>query len=120
MANITILKTLNTKLKNSSMLLSEFYIKKMNLTASRYFVFYLRDNTQQNLVRKDIIKKSLTIENLAKSRKIRDGHLNEAIYEILESSSRAMQTTRVNAWLFDLPKKLKSNVLEILMPEKTN
>ncbi len=69
-----------------------------------YFVFYLRDNTQQNLVRKDIIKKSLTIENLAKSRKIRDGHLNEAIYEILESSSRAMQTTRVNAWLFDLEK----------------
>jgi len=69
-----------------------------------YFVFYLSDNTQQNLVRKDIIKKSLTIENLAKSRKIRDGHLNEAIYEILESSSRAMQTTRVNAWLFDTEK----------------
>ncbi|MBK8366188.1 MAG: ATP-binding protein [Bacteroidetes bacterium] len=69
-----------------------------------YFVFYLRDNTQQNLVRKDIIKKSLTIENLAKSRKIRDGQLNEAIYEILESSSRAMQTTRVNAWLFDTEK----------------
>jgi hypothetical protein len=61
----------------------------------------------------------LTIENLAKSRKIRDGQLNEAIYEILESSSRAMQTTRVNAWLFD-KKKLKSNVLEILMPEKIN
>jgi two-component sensor histidine kinase len=69
-----------------------------------YFVFYLRDNTQQNLVRKDIIKKSLTIENLAKSRKIRDGHINEAIYEILESSSRAMQATRVNAWIFDKEK----------------
>ena len=66
-----------------------------------YFVFYLRDNTQQNLVRKDIIKKSLTIENLSKSRKIRDGRINEAIYEILESSSRAMQATRVNAWTFD-------------------
>jgi two-component sensor histidine kinase len=69
-----------------------------------YFVFYLRDNTQQNLVRKDIIKKSLTIENLSKSRKIRDGHINEAIYEILESSSRAMQATRVNAWIFDKEK----------------
>ena len=68
------------------------------------FVFYLRDNTQQNIVRKDIIKKSLTIENLSKSRKIRDGQLNEAIYEILESSSRAMQVTRVNAWLFDKEK----------------
>lgn len=65
------------------------------------YVFYLRDNTQQNLVRKDIIKKSLTIENLSKSRKIRDGKFDEAIYEILESSSRAMQVTRVNAWVFD-------------------
>jgi two-component sensor histidine kinase len=71
-------------------------------TKKSLFIFYLRDNTQQNLIRKDIIKKSLTIENLAKSRKIRDGRINEAIYEILESSSRAMQTTRVNAWLFDI------------------
>jgi len=70
-------------------------------TQESYYVFYLRDNTQQNLVRKDIIKKSLTIENLSKSRKIRDGRINEAIYEILESSSRAMQVTRVNAWIFD-------------------
>jgi two-component sensor histidine kinase len=68
------------------------------------FIFYLRDNTQQNLIRKDIIKKSLTIENLSKSRKIRDGRINEAIYELLESSSRAMQCTRVNAWIFDLKK----------------
>ncbi len=68
------------------------------------YIFYLRDNTQQNLVRKDIIKKSLTIENLSKSRKIRDGRIDEAIYEILESSSRAMQATRVNAWIFDKPK----------------
>lgn len=73
-------------------------------THEHLFVFYLRDNTQQNLVRKDIIKKSLTIENLSKSRKIRDGQINEAIYEILESSSRAMQVTRVNAWLFDKEK----------------
>jgi two-component sensor histidine kinase len=73
-------------------------------THQHLFVFYLRDNTQQNLVRKDIIKKSLTIENLSKSRKIRDGQINEAIYEILESSSRAMQVTRVNAWLFDKEK----------------
>lgn len=66
-----------------------------------HYLFYLRDNTQQNLIRKDIIKKSLTIENLSKSRKIRDGKIDEAIYEILESSSRAMNTTRVNAWVFD-------------------
>ncbi len=65
------------------------------------YIFYLRDNTQQNIIRKDIIKKSLTIENLSKSRMIREGRINEAIYEILESSSRAMNTTRVNAWMFD-------------------
>lgn len=65
------------------------------------FIFYLRDNTQQNLVRKGMIKKSLTIENLSKSRRVRDGHLDEAIYEILKSSSRALETARVNAWVID-------------------
>ncbi|MDF2449816.1 MAG: hypothetical protein K0R26_2320 [Bacteroidota bacterium] len=71
------------------------------VTGEELYIFYLRDNTQQNIIRKDIIKKSLTIENLSKSRMIRDGHIDEAIYEILESSSRAIQTTRVNAWVFD-------------------
>ena len=33
------------------------------------YVFYLRDNTQQNLIRKDVIKKSLTIEKLSRSQK---------------------------------------------------
>ena len=70
----------------------------------KYYVFYLRDNTKQNIIRKDIIKKSLTIENLSKSRVIREGRIEEAIYEILESCSRAMHTTRVNAWVFDTQK----------------
>lgn len=70
-------------------------------TQEKLYVFYLRDNTQQQIVRRDIIKKSVTIENLSKSRKIRDGKITEAIYELLESCSRAMSTTRVNAWLFD-------------------
>lgn len=70
-------------------------------TKTPLYIFYLRDNTQQRLLRKDILKKSLTIENLSKSRKIRDGKIEEAIYEILESSSRAMGTTRVNAWILD-------------------
>lgn len=76
------------------------YIENENSNES-YYVFYIRDNTQQNIIRKDIIKKSLTIESLSKSRKIRDGRIDEAIYEILESCSRAMHTTRVNAWIFD-------------------
>ena len=70
-------------------------------TGENIFVFYLRDNTQNNIIRRDIIKKSLTIENLSRSRKIRDGKLEEAIFELLESSSRAMNVTRVNAWVFD-------------------
>jgi two-component sensor histidine kinase len=70
-------------------------------TKETLYILYLRDNTQQNIIRKDIIKKSLTIENLSRSRKIRDGEIDKAIYEILESSSRAMQSTRVNAWVFD-------------------
>ncbi|MBC7696202.1 MAG: ATP-binding protein [Burkholderiales bacterium] len=73
-------------------------------TKEELYIFYLKDNTQQNIIRKDIIKKSLTIERLSKSRKIRDGQIDEAIYEILESSSRAVQVTRVNAWVFDKKK----------------
>lgn len=70
-------------------------------SGEKIFVFYFRDNTQHHIIRRDIIKKSLTIENLSKSRKIRDGKLDEAIYELLESSSKAMSVTRVNAWVFD-------------------
>ncbi|MBS1636640.1 MAG: ATP-binding protein [Bacteroidetes bacterium] len=69
-----------------------------------FYAIFIRDNTQQQIVRKDIIKKALTIENLSKSRKIREGKLDEAIYEILELSSRATNTTRVNAWVFDKDK----------------
>ena len=80
------------------------YYEEDEASNTSYYVFYLRDNTQQNLIRKDIIKKSLTIERLSKSRKIREGKVEEAIFEILESSSRAMNTARVNAWVFDKEK----------------
>ena len=40
------------------------------------------------------------IEQLSKSRKIRDGKLEDAIYEILETASHSVSTQRVNAWLF--------------------
>lgn len=51
--------------------------------------------------KRDLLRKTLTIEQLSKSRKIRTGKLNEAIYEILELSSKAVKVKRVNAWLFD-------------------
>lgn len=40
------------------------------------------------------------IEQLSKSRKIRDGKLQDAIYEILERASHTIKAQRVNAWLF--------------------
>lgn len=89
------------KTKNYINIAYRIYCQEDDDKREDVFVFYLRDNTQQNLIRKDIIKKSLTIENLSKSRKIRDGKINEAIFEILETSSKAMHTARVNAWVFD-------------------
>jgi two-component sensor histidine kinase len=66
----------------------------------QYFVF-IKDGRRYQRIRKDILKKAVAIERLSKSRKIRDGKLNEAIYEILQMSSRALNTERVNAWLFN-------------------
>lgn len=70
-------------------------------TKKQFFIIYLKDNTHQDNLMKDLIKKSSTIESLSKSRKIREGKIDEAIHEILESSSKAMNVARVNAWLFN-------------------
>lgn len=40
------------------------------------------------------------VEQLSRSRKIRDGKLEDAISEIITSASKAIKTNRVNAWLF--------------------
>ncbi len=61
----------------------------------------LVDATQIERKRRDLLRKTLTIELLSKSKKIRSGKLYDAIYEILEMSSKAVGATRVNAWLFD-------------------
>ncbi|MCK6648833.1 MAG: GAF domain-containing protein [Bacteroidia bacterium] len=42
-----------------------------------------------------------TIEELSRSRKIRDGKLEDAIYEILEKAALAINAQRVNAWLYN-------------------
>jgi two-component sensor histidine kinase len=77
-------------------------IKRIDeVTQNCFFIIYLKDNTHQDLLMKDLIKKSSTIENLSKSRKIREGKIDEAIHEILESSSKAMSVARVNAWLIN-------------------
>lgn len=61
----------------------------------------LVDATHIERKRRDLLRKTLTIESLSKSKKIRTGKLYDAIYEILEMSSKAVGVTRVNAWLFD-------------------
>lgn len=61
----------------------------------------LVDATTIERKKRDLLRKTLTIEQLSKSRKIRSGKLHDAIYEILEMSSKAVTTTRVNAWLFN-------------------
>lgn len=61
----------------------------------------LVDATHIERRRRDLLRKTLTIELLSKSKKIRSGKLHDAIYEILEMSSKAVGVTRVNAWLFD-------------------
>lgn len=77
-------------------------IKKIDeQNGNLFFIIYLKDNTHQDNLMKDLIKKSSTIENLSKSRKIREGKIDEAIHEILESSSKAMNVARVNAWLIN-------------------
>lgn len=61
----------------------------------------LVDATHIERKRRDLLRKTLTIELLSKSKKIRNGKLHDAIYEILDMSSKAVGVTRVNAWLFD-------------------
>jgi two-component sensor histidine kinase len=60
----------------------------------------LVDATTIERKKRDLLRKTLTIEQLSKSQKIRAGKLHDAIYEILEMSSKAVGSTRVNAWLF--------------------
>nr|WP_294862388.1 histidine kinase dimerization/phosphoacceptor domain -containing protein [uncultured Fluviicola sp.] len=72
------------------------------VSANEYLVLgSLVDATHIERKRRDLLRKTLTIELLSKSKKIRNGKLHDAIYEILEMSSKATGVTRVNAWLFD-------------------
>ncbi|MCE3280040.1 MAG: hypothetical protein K0S44_2231 [Bacteroidetes bacterium] len=66
----------------------------------QYFVF-IKDGSQYYKIRKDILRKAVAIEHLSKSRRIRDGKLYEAIFEILQMASRSVNSERVNVWLFN-------------------
>lgn len=64
----------------------------------------IKDDSEIYKTRRDILRKTLAIEHFSKSRKIRDGKLDEAIYEILEMSSKATETKRVNVWMLNAEK----------------
>jgi PAS domain S-box-containing protein len=89
---------------NTSFTASIRLTKETDKDGILHFIIYVKDNTPFQNERKDIIRKVLTIEQLSKSRKIRNGKLKEAVFEILESASRAMHTERVNAWIFNADK----------------
>ncbi|CAN5565302.1 hypothetical protein BH10BAC1_BH10BAC1_09290 [soil metagenome] len=76
-------------------------VKNIETDKDVKYIVYIKDNTPYQRIRKDILRKTLTVEHLSKSRKIRDGKLDESIFEILEMASRAMNIQRVNAWVFD-------------------
>ncbi|MGZ6555015.1 MAG: PAS domain-containing protein, partial [Bacteroidia bacterium] len=76
-------------------------VKNTDKNSEEYFFLYIKDNTPYQRIRRDLLRKTLTVEQLSKSRKIRDGKLDLAIYEIVEMASRAMNTQRVNAWVFN-------------------
>lgn len=89
------------KKKNGSTFIARVRLfKNMDAAIDGTFVLYIKDNSPYQRVRKDLLKKTLTVEHLSKSRKIRDGKLDDAIFEILEMASRSVNTQRVNAWLF--------------------
>ena len=77
-------------------------VTKVNLEDGKdYFLLHVKDNTKNKIIDYEILRKTLTVETLSKSRKIRDGQFSEAIFEILEMASLSTGAERVNAWLFD-------------------
>lgn len=64
----------------------------------------IKDDSEIHKTRRDILRKTLAIEHFSKSRKIRDGKLKEAIYEVLQMSSNATETKRVSVWIMDKEK----------------
>lgn len=68
---------------------------------SEVILLSIKDDSEIHRTRRDILRKTLAIEHFSKSRKIRDGKLKEAIYEILEMSAKATETKRVSVWKID-------------------
>ncbi len=61
----------------------------------------LIDARHIELKKRSLLRKTLSIEQLSRSTKIRSGKLYESVYEILNYASHSIACTRVNAWLYN-------------------
>jgi PAS domain S-box-containing protein len=64
-------------------------------------ILIVTDLNKRIAFRESLTQKISTLEALTKSRFIRDGNLDKAIYEILEQSAKTLNVERANAWLID-------------------
>lgn len=72
----------------------------LEIDSKKHCILFLRSDQETIVLRKELVSKINAIEQLAKSQKIRDGKLQDAIHEILEVSSKATQTSRVSVWKY--------------------
>lgn len=72
----------------------------VEIDSKKHCILFLRSNQETIVLRNELVSKINAIEQLAKSQKIRDGKLQDAIHEILEVSSNATQTSRVSVWKY--------------------
>lgn len=76
----------------------------VDIDSMKYSILFLHSDQETIVLRKELVSKINAIEQLAKSQKIRDGKLQDAICEILKISSNAMNTSRVSIWRFAVSK----------------
>lgn len=89
------------KLNDGEIITGRFRIVRLNSDRIIKYAVYIKDNTRANQFKNDIVRKFLTIEKLSKSRKIRKGKIDTAVYEILELAAKAVNTERTNAWVYN-------------------
>lgn len=78
----------------------EIHAVVLYLDTVKYCILFLQTDQETVILRKDVVSKINAIEQLARSQKIRDGELKDAVHEILEVSSIATATSRVSLWKY--------------------
>ncbi len=65
------------------------------------YIAFIANNTLNNIIKRDLIRKTVSIERLTKSQLVRNGNFEKSILEILNVAASAIRVDRVNAWEFD-------------------